>query len=73
MSYTAWQQLCKEYESAREDYFKAFAQVNSKLTAIYQGSSRTNPSEKELSEMDSTCKKWESIQLRMKDFIKVHV
>jgi hypothetical protein len=71
--YTEWQQLCKEFEAAREAFFRAFVPVNQKFTAIFQGTSRTNPSEEEQLEMDGAWERWQAVMGRMDEFVKVHV
>jgi hypothetical protein len=68
-----WQSLCKEFEAARKAFFRAFTPVNQKFTAIFQGTSRTNPSEEDLSEMEAAWERWQSVRRRMVEFVKVHV
>ena len=65
-----WQKLCDEHEAARDAYFNAFAPVNEKFRQIGQGASKTNPSETELDEFDSTWNAWQDIKRRMDEFIK---
>ncbi|MCU7918583.1 MAG: hypothetical protein KZQ95_09525 [Candidatus Thiodiazotropha sp. (ex Epidulcina cf. delphinae)] len=68
--YDEWENLCEEQEKAREAYFKAFACVNQKFTAMGQGVSNENPSDSELSEFDEAWKAWKDVKDRMRQFAK---
>jgi len=65
-----WQKLCVQHQAARDAYFKAFSPVNRKFLKIGGGESRDNPTESELSKLDSAWKKWEDIKRRMRVFAK---
>ena len=65
-----WQKLCDEHDAARDEYFKAFAAVNQKFVAIAKGTSRTNPTMKELDAFDAAWDKWEGVKRRMHEFVK---
>ncbi|MHB9072907.1 MAG: hypothetical protein ACYC6G_05230 [Desulfobaccales bacterium] len=71
--YAEWQKLCKEFETARDAHFRAFALVNQKFAAIFQGTSRINPSEDEMSESEEAWKRLQNVEKRMEEFVKVHV
>jgi len=68
--YVEWQKLCEEHDTARDAYFDAFAAVNQKFAAIAKGSSRANPTERELDEFESAWKRWEAVKRRMDEFVK---
>jgi hypothetical protein len=71
--YARWQQLCKEYEAAQNAYALAFAHVHQKFSQIFQGTSQINPSDGELSKMESACEEWQDVIRRMDEFVKAHV
>ncbi|MGB7912030.1 MAG: hypothetical protein WCF59_07370 [Desulfobaccales bacterium] len=71
--YSEWQQLCKEFEAARDAHFLLFAVVNQKFAAIFQGKSRLNPSEKEMSDSEAAWERLQTVLQRMDEFVKVHV
>jgi len=68
-----WEQLCKEHDAARDAYFLACGPVNQKFRQIFQGTSHTNPSDDELSQLEAAEEAWEDVKRRMKKFIKAHV
>jgi phage-related protein len=70
--YAEWQKLCNEHTAARDAHFNAFAVVNQKFVAIGQGTSRTNPTNNELSEFEITWKAWEDVKNKMSEFVKKH-
>ena len=65
-----WRRLCEEHEFAKNSYFQAFSVVSQKFEAIGCGTSRTNPSEGELSEFETTWNNWENVKQRMDNFVK---
>ena len=71
--YAKWQQLCKEHDDARDEYFLSFIPVNKKFSQIFQGISNTNPSDEELSKFEAAWDKWQDVKRRMDEFIKVNV
>lgn len=67
---TEWQELCDEHEAARAAYIQAFTAVKQKFTATTHGTARTNPTDSELSEFESTWQSWEEVKWRMDIFVK---
>jgi hypothetical protein len=65
-----WQELCEEYEEAREANFQAYTAVSRKFVAIGQGTSITNPTNDELSKFENTRVALEDVNQRMAQFIK---
>ena len=68
-----WQRLCDKHEAAKNAYFQAFSAVNQKFAAIGRLTSKTNPSEEEFSEFETTWNTWEGVKQRMNDFVKTYV
>jgi hypothetical protein len=71
--YNEWEQLCKEFETARDAHFRALVAVNQKFSAIFQGTSIINPSEEEMAKSEAAWEKMQSVIQRMDQFVKVHV
>jgi hypothetical protein len=67
-----WQTLCEEHEAARDAYFRAFAAVNQKFSAIGKGRSNANPTNAELAEFEKTRHAWQDLLRRMGEFVKRH-
>ena len=65
-----WQTLCEEHEAARDAYFRAFAAVNQKFSAIGRGTSRVDPTNAELTEFEKTRHAWQDVIRRMGEFVK---
>ena len=65
-----WKKLCEEHTATRDAHFKAFKVINNKFMAIGQGTSHTNPSDKEMSEFEKTWQAWEDVKNRMSEFVK---
>jgi len=67
-----YQQLCREFESAREALNQAIAPVNQKFLLIAQRTSHINPTDDELSKLEVANRVFEDIICRMRQFVKVH-
>jgi hypothetical protein len=65
-----WQKLSEEHEAAREAYFRAFAAVDRKLSAIGRGTSDVNPSNAELIEFERTRHAWQDVLRRIGELVK---
>jgi hypothetical protein len=72
VNYEEWRRLCQEHDAAREEFFSALSVVNKKYSAISQGRSGENPTEKEQLDFESTLDKWQRTKQRMEDFVKNH-
>jgi hypothetical protein len=68
-----WQKLYDEHEAARDAYFRAFATVNQKFSAIGKGATDVNPTSAELSEYEKTRHAWQDVLRRIGEFVKKHV
>jgi len=67
---TQWQKLFEEADAAQGAYFRAFAVVNQKFSAIGTGTSNANPSDTELAEFEKTRHAWQDVIRRMGEFVK---
>jgi hypothetical protein len=65
-----WQKLCEEHAAARDAYFRAFAAVNQKFSAIGRGTSNVNPTNAELTEFEKRRHAWQDVIRRMGEFVK---
>jgi len=65
-----WQKLCEEHEAARDAYFRAFAAVNQKFSAIGKGTSSVNPTSDELTQFEKTRHAWQDVIRRVGEFAK---
>ena len=65
-----WQKLCEEAEAAQGAYFRAFAPVHQKFSAIGSGTSTVNPTDAELTEFERTRHAWQDVTRRMGEFVK---
>jgi hypothetical protein len=70
--YEEWQELCREHEAAKEEFYDAFSPVTEKFTAIARGESIANPSDHELDALDKAWNRWDSIKRKMREFIEKH-
>ena len=65
-----WQKLCEEDEAALYVYFRAFAAVNQKFSAIGKGTSSVNLTGAELTQFEKTRHAWQDVIRRMGEFAK---
>lgn len=67
--YAQWEELCSEFEAAREAHLKALGVVTGAFRAVAAGGSN-NPSDQELSDMTDTWARVQAIERRMDEFVK---
>jgi hypothetical protein len=68
-TYQQWRELCKKFEAAREEHFKAFAIVSGAFAQIAKGVSK-NPSTQELDNMEKSWSYLEGAKKEMDEFLK---
>jgi 5-enolpyruvylshikimate-3-phosphate synthase len=65
-----WHKLCEEADAAQSAYFRAFAAINEKFSAIGRGTPTANPTDAELTEFEKTRHAWQDVIRRMGEFVK---
>jgi hypothetical protein len=70
--FAEWQKLCDEHEAAQDAHSEALAVVYRKFSEIAKGTSHSNPTDDDLSVLDTTRASLEEIEKRMKAFIKAN-
>lgn len=71
--YEQWQDLCKEFEIARETHFQAFTVVNKAFASVSTSGVTENPTIQQLEIMENSWNKLENIKLKMDDFCKNNI
>lgn len=70
-AYEKWEELCKEFEAAREAQFAAYAAVTHGFARVAKGTGG-NPTTEELDAYEKTSQRLEDIKRRMDQFVKAN-
>lgn len=66
-----WEELCREFEAARDAHNVAYAAVTRGFARVAKGTGG-NPTEQELDAYEVTSKQLEQMKRRMDDFVKAN-
>jgi hypothetical protein len=68
--YEEWDKLCQEFHEARDAQNAVLARVTAAFRAIAEGTSRQNPSDEDIAELEEAKERLDAVQNKMDKFVR---